>query len=99
MSLWNVRSTMLSSSRDEMRGAKGGRGNGGPAGPAVPFRFSRFAVRVSRADHSAEPPGDVRFGPLVLGVLEDLLRRPELDEVAVQEVRRAVARARRLLHV
>src|SRR5438067_7835229 len=60
---------------------------------------SSMSLWKVRSMISAKPSRDVRLGPFVLRVLEDRLREPVLDEVAVEEVRRVVARARGLLHV
>ena len=44
-------------------------------------------------------PGDVALGALVLGVGEDLVRRPVLDQLAVEHERGRVRDPRGLLHV
>src|SRR2546421_5741727 len=47
----------------------------------------------------SEAPGDVVLGARVAGIGEDLVRRGELDELAVEQECGRVRDARRLLHV
>src|SRR3954451_25260046 len=61
------------------------------------WRSSRKCARASGT--SAELPGHVLLGAVVLGVREDLLRRRVLDELAREHERRGISHARRLLHV
>src|SRR3954464_14441444 len=55
--------------------------------------------RWSCPTRSAELPGDVLLRALVVGRREDLLRRPVLDQLAVEDEGRGVGDARGLLHV
>src|SRR2546425_7959476 len=48
---------------------------------------------------STKPPGDVILGVLLLRLHEDLVGRPEFDQVAEVHVGGVVGAARRLLHV
>src|SRR5215469_78166 len=48
---------------------------------------------------SAEPSGDVIFGPLITRVCKYLVSRIKLDKFSVQKETSALSDARRLLHV
>src|SRR5687767_805145 len=79
--------------------------------PSWTLRRLSAAMRLTRSTRSstswwnrrsgmlAEPPGDVGLGARLAGVLEDLPRLPELDELPEVEVGRVVADAGGLLHV
>src|SRR4051794_40543526 len=55
--------------------------------------------RMSWAMRLAELTGDVFLGAAVVRLGEDLLRRPDLDQLAVEQERGRVGHARGLLHV
>src|SRR5207244_6893506 len=70
-----------------------------PWAPVRPPMRGTAALTASSPSPSAELAGDIFLGAGIARLCEDLLRRSDLDEPAVEHERGTVGYARGLLHV